>query len=89
MLYFPPRVLVTVLLFLGTLKIIGTNHMLDALAPGPYAQLFTISAYVSTAVWFAIALWLIAWYSNSLNELRREASAALAVTHWVQSDQEY
>jgi len=57
-------------------KIVGTNHMLDALAPGPYAGLFTMAAYISTAIWFAIAVLSLVWYAMRLDDLKREALAA-------------
>lgn len=75
MIYLSPQLLSGVLLVLGVIKILGMNYMLDALTPGPYANLFSIASYVSTAAWFAIALISLAWYSTSLNELKREAKA--------------
>src|SRR5258707_8910945 len=40
MLYLSPRVVAAVLVVYGIVKVAGTNHMLDALTPGPYANLF-------------------------------------------------
>lgn len=73
--YLSPRLLAAVLFVLGAFKIVGMNYMLDALAPGPYANLFTVASYTSTALWFGIALVSLAWYSSCLNELKREAIA--------------
>jgi hypothetical protein len=75
MVYIPPQLLGAILLVLGVIKLVGTNNMLDALTPGPYANLFTEASYVSTAIWFAIDIWSLVWYTNSLNELKREALA--------------
>ena len=74
-LYVPPQLLGAILLVLGIVKLVGANHMLDALSPGPYANLFTVASYVSTAIWFAIAIWSVVRYLDSLNELKREALA--------------
>jgi FtsH-binding integral membrane protein len=71
-----PHFLTALLVLLGLIKLVGTNYMLDALTPGPYAQLFTAAGYISTALWLAIALTALVWYSNGLNELKREAVAA-------------
>ena len=73
--YLSPRLLAAVLFVLGAFKIVGMNYMLDALAPGPYANLFTVASYTSTALWCGIALVSLAWYSSCLNELKREAVA--------------
>jgi anti-sigma factor RsiW len=77
--YLSPRVLTGFLVVMGTLKIVGTNHMLDALTPGPYANLFSVASYIGTGLWFAIAAVCLIWYSISLNELRREARALAAL----------
>jgi hypothetical protein len=74
------RFLTGFLLVAGTLKIVGTNYMLDALKPGPYAGLFSLAAYLGTGVWLAIAVVSLAWYANNLNELKREATALAALT---------
>jgi anti-sigma factor RsiW len=79
MLYVPIWVLTTFLLVESVLKITGTNHMLDALTPGPYAQLFSNAAYISTAIWFAIAIAGLWWYCSALNELKREARAIVSL----------
>jgi len=79
LIYLSPRSLGLILLVLGIMKVVGANHMLDALTPGPYAQLFSVAAYVSTGLWLAIALWSIAWLSTNLNELKREAVALHAL----------
>jgi hypothetical protein len=76
MLHLSPRVLAVILFVLGTWKAVGANHMLDALQPGPYATLFTMAAYVSTALWFAITIGGLAWYVSARNELKRECAAA-------------
>jgi hypothetical protein len=49
--------------------------MLDALTPGPHAQLFSIMTYVNVALWLAAALWSMAWFGSHLTELKREAIA--------------
>ena len=64
---------------LGIVKVVGTNHMLDALTPGPYAQLFSLAVYVSTALWLSIGIISLAWYSARLNDLKREALALTAL----------
>jgi hypothetical protein len=73
--FLSPRLLAVVLFVVGAFKIVGTNYMLDSLAPGPYANLFTFASYTSTALWFGIALLSLVWYSSRLNELKREAIA--------------
>jgi hypothetical protein len=73
--YLSPPVLAVVLLILGVLKIQGANHMLDALSPGPYANLFSVASYISTGLWFAIALASLVWFQITLNELKRESQA--------------
>ena len=73
--YLSPRLLAAVLFVLGAFKIVGMNYMLDALAPGTHANLFTVTSYTSTVLWFTIALLSLAWYSSCLNELKREAIA--------------
>jgi hypothetical protein len=75
LLYLSPRLLGLILLVLGIMKVAGANYMLDALTPGPYSQLFSMVAYVSTGLWLAIPLWSIGWLSVNLNELKREAVA--------------
>ena len=70
-----PRTLGALLAILGIMKVLGTNNMLDALAPGPYAGLFTYAAYISTAIWFAIGAGSLVWYWRMLQELKREAVA--------------
>ena len=45
MVYLSPRFLTTLLLVLGTLKVVGTNYLLDGLTPGPYARLFSVAAH--------------------------------------------
>jgi hypothetical protein len=89
MLYLSPRALGLVLLVYGVYKLAGANRMLDALTPGPYAQLFSNAAYLSTAVWFAAAIASLWWYSNSLNELKREAIAIDRLQHRGQRPQEH
>jgi hypothetical protein len=61
---------------LGLFRLLGTNYMLDALSPGPFANLFTAAAYIGTALWLACAIVPLIWYSGSLNDLKREALAA-------------
>ena len=78
--YLSPRLLGAVLVIYGIVKVVGTNYMLDALTPGPYANLFLVAAYISTGLWFAIAITAIAWYASTLNELKREAAACVALT---------
>jgi hypothetical protein len=78
--YIPPSWLALLFLVLGVMKVVGGNHMLDALAPGPHEQLFTIMSYVSTAVWLAIVLGSLVWYAVNLNELRRKIRAAYKLT---------
>ncbi|MDB5388759.1 MAG: hypothetical protein JWM11_4405 [Planctomycetaceae bacterium] len=80
MLYLSPRLLGVVLLIYGVVKVLGTNHMLDALTPGPYANFFSVAAYISTGLWFAIAITSLVWYAGALNELKREAVAYIALT---------
>jgi hypothetical protein len=80
MLYIPPSWLGLLFLVLGAMRVVGTNYMLDALTPGPYAQLFTIASYAGTGLWLAIVLCSLAWYAMSLNELRREVLAAYSLT---------
>lgn len=80
MLYLSPRLLGAFLAVYGIVKLVGANHMLDALTPGPYAQLFTVASYISTGVWFAIPIIALWWYTSALNELRREASAIRGLT---------
>jgi hypothetical protein len=75
--YLSPTLLVAFLLLYGVLKITGANHMLDALTPGRYAGLFTMTAYISTALWFVIPLLSLVWYTTRLNELKRESLALL------------
>jgi hypothetical protein len=74
MLYLSPRFLMAILAIGGVAKFAGMNYMLDALTPGPYAHLFSLAAYVSTGLWFAIAMVSLTWYSTCLNELKREAT---------------
>ena len=73
--YFSPKFLTAFLLLYGVVKIASTNRMLDALTPGPYANLFSMAAYISTGLWFVIPLVSLVWYTSSLNELKRECLA--------------
>jgi hypothetical protein len=73
--YVSTRFLTGFLFAAGVLKVVGTNYMLDGLKAGPYANLFSVSAYISTGLWFAIGIVSLMWYSSCLNELRREAAA--------------
>jgi len=73
--YLSPRILVAFLVIYGAVKLVGANHMLDALTPGPYANLFTMASYASTAVWFAIAVAGLVWYVTNLEEIKRECLA--------------
>jgi hypothetical protein len=73
--YLSPTFLTVLLLLESARKIIGANYMLDALNPGPYAQLFTIASYLSTAIWLAITVGAVAWYVAKLNDLKRECVA--------------
>jgi Putative zinc-finger len=81
MIFLSPRLLAGFLVVYGIVKIVGANHMLDALTPGPYAQLFTVASYISTGIWFAIAIVSLAWYMSRLNDLKREAIALTALEH--------
>lgn len=74
-LYLSPRLLGVVFLALGGLRLSGANHMLDALSPGPYAQLFSVMTYLNVGLWFGATVWSMAWFASSLNELKREAVA--------------
>lgn len=80
MLYLSPGFLTAFLLLAGTIKIVGTNYMLDALRPGPYAHLFSIASYIGTALWWAVAIVSVVWYRGCLNELKREARALATFT---------
>lgn len=71
--YLGPASLAFLFLVLAIIKVLGANHMLDALTPGPYANLFTIASYISTGLWLAIGVISIGWYATTLNELKREA----------------
>ena len=78
--YLSPTFL-TVLLLLETVRrIVGANYMLDALTPGPYAHLFTMVSYVTTAVWIAVTAGGVGWYVANLNELKRECIAVRRLT---------
>jgi hypothetical protein len=78
--FLSPRLLGVVFLALGGLRLFGANHMLDALAPGPYAQLFSVMTYLNVSVWFGATIWSMAWFTTSINELKREA---LALAHFT------
>jgi Putative zinc-finger len=75
MLFLSTRALTMALAVYGTVRLVGTNYMLDALTPGRYAQLFTIVAYLNTGVSLVLATAALVWYAANLNELKREASA--------------
>lgn len=79
MLFLSTRFFMLALVAYGTVRIVGTNYMLDALTPGPYAQLFTIVAYVSTGLALVLASAAVVWYAASLNELKREAVTVIAL----------
>jgi hypothetical protein len=82
-LYLSPRTLSFILLVLGLMRILGANHMLDALAPGPYQHLFTVMTYVNVGLWFGATLSALWWLSDSVDELRREALALRRLGHMV------
>jgi hypothetical protein len=79
-LYLSPCMLGLVFLVLGLLRLLGANHMLDALAPSPYAQLFTVMTYLNVGLWFGATLWVMWWFWISLTELKREAIALARLT---------
>lgn len=74
-LYLSPRALGVLFLVLGVMRVAGANHMLDALSPGPYSQLFSIMTYLNVAAWLAATMWAMWWFWASLNEVKRDAIA--------------
>lgn len=74
--FVPPWLLIAVLVAAVFIGYQGTNHMLDNLSPGPYANLFTTALHVRVVLWYVVALLCLAWYQRSLQELKREAVAA-------------
>jgi hypothetical protein len=82
--YLSPRLLGVVFVLLGGLRLAGANHMLDALAPGPYAELFSIATYLNVGLWFAATMWAMAWFTASLDELKREAVALAHLTRPIE-----
>ena len=74
--FVPLWLLITVLVAAVFIGYQGTNHMLDNLSPGPYANLFTTALHVRVVLWYVVALLCLVWYQRSLQELKREAVAA-------------
>jgi hypothetical protein len=52
-------------------------RMFDNLRPDPYMNLFTQLVLLRTLLYFGFAVACEAWYSHSLNELKRECLAVM------------
>lgn len=71
--YVRPAWLGAVLLAGVLIGFAGTNRLLDALAPGPYTNLFTRALCVRVALWFVVAATGLAWYWRRLQDLKQVA----------------
>ena len=56
-----------------------TAHLLDNLVPSTYMTLFVFLIQLRTLAYFSLGLASLLWYIHSLNELKRECVAALAL----------
>jgi hypothetical protein len=55
-------------------------RLFDNLRPGAYMNLFTQLVLLRTLLYFGLAVACVAWYSHSLNELKRECLAVVMNT---------
>jgi hypothetical protein len=56
-----------------------TAHLLDNLRPAPYMTLFVSLIQLRTLTYFSLGLTSLLWYVHTLNELKRECVAGLAL----------
>lgn len=68
--YLKPRWLVILLLGLFVLALAMMAHLFDNLQPGEHMNLFTTFAFMRGALYFALALECLAWYSHALNDIK-------------------
>lgn len=71
--YIRPLVLGLLILPAAWIGYQGTHHLLDALVPGPYANLFTAALHIRVGLWFALALLGFGWYLRATNDLKQQA----------------
>lgn len=50
----------------------GVNHLFANLEPGPHQRLFMVLLLVRATAWLTLPALGLVWYTNSLNELKRE-----------------
>jgi hypothetical protein len=70
--------LVLGVLVVGLASIIMTQDLLRHLVVGPYANLFTMLAIAKSAIYFALAMLCITWYSRALAAIRTASLPPLA-----------
>jgi hypothetical protein len=71
--FIQPAVLGALLVVGGLVGYAGTSHVLDALEPGAYANLFTRALYIRVGLWFVAAGTGLAWYWRRLQDLKQVA----------------
>ena len=69
-----PVVLGLLLIPAGWIGYQGVHHMLDALVPGTYSNLFTRALHVRVGLWFVTAAVGFLWYVRRLQDLKRYAA---------------
>jgi hypothetical protein len=69
--------LLVALAVLVILAIAMGMRLFDNLRPDPYMNLFTQLVLLRTLLYFGLAVACVAWYSHSLNELKRECLAVM------------
>lgn len=73
--YIKTWMLLLLLILMGAYFLAARARLLDNLMPSPYLNLFMNLIHVRLALYFALALVCLAWYSRALNELKRECLA--------------
>ncbi len=72
--YITVRTLWLILLAAVLASIPMTSHLFDNLEPGRYMNLFTNMVQVRWLLYFGLGLECLAWYTHSLNDLKRECA---------------